>query len=147
MWNRHSGVRSPATLPRVRRPSASTRLDRILADLAGRDLAAAEVLISVEKPDPGLADLVRERAAALGAGELDVIVDDRDVQNAAPIFSDDIVLPSEVDRFRALVEEDVLPACRVPANPVTVRARLSEPPEVRRQLEAEVRAVAARTRR
>ncbi len=115
------------------------KLDRILADLAGRDLAAAEVLISVEKPDSGLAELVRERAAVLGADELDVIVDDRDVQNAAPVFSDDIVLPSEVERFRAIVEEDVLPAV-ASGEPVTVHARLSEPPEVRRRLEEEVRA-------
>ena len=115
------------------------KLDRILADLAGRDLAAAEVLISVEKPDPGLADLVRERAAALGAGELDVIIDDRDVQNAAPVFSESITLPSEVDRFRAVVNESVLPAA-TSGEPVTIHARLSEPPEVRRALEAEVRA-------
>ncbi len=115
------------------------KLDRILADLAGRDLAAAEVLISVEKPDPGLADLVRERGAALGAGELDVIIDDRDVQNAAPVFSESITLPSEVDRFRAIVNESVLPAA-TSGEPVTIHARLSEPPEVRRALEAEVRA-------
>ena len=115
------------------------KLDRILADLAGRDLAAAEVLVSVEKPDPGLADLVRERAAALGAEDLEVVIDNRDVQNAAPIFSDNIVLPSEVDRFRTIVEEDVLPGV-ASGDPVTVRARLSEPPEVRRQLEGEVRA-------
>ena len=115
------------------------KLDRILADLAGRDLAAAEVLISVEKPDPGLADLVRERAAALGAGELDVIIDDRDVQNAALHLLGTITLPSEVDRFRAIVEEEVLPAT-ASGEPVTIHARLSEPPEVRRALEAEVRA-------
>ena len=115
------------------------KLDRILADLAGRDLDAAEVLVSVEKPDPGLADLIRERAAALGAGELDVIIDDRDVQNAAPIFAESITFPSEVDRFRAIVEEEVLPAT-ASGEPVTIHARLSEPPEVRRALEAEVRA-------
>ena len=114
------------------------KLDRILADLAGRDLAAAEVLISVEKPDPGLSDLVRERAAALGAGEINVTVDDRDVQNAASIFSESITLPSEVERFRAIVDEDVLPAV-ASGEPVTVHARLSEPPEVRRRLEEEVR--------
>ena len=114
------------------------KLDRILADLAGRDLAAAEVLVSLEKPDPGLADLVRERAAALGAGELDVLIDDRDVQNAAPIFSESITFPSEVDRFRAIVNESVLPAA-ASGDPVTIHARLSEPPEVRRRLEEEVR--------
>ena len=134
LWSTLSG-RSPAGQAAI----GLYKLDRILADLAGRDLAAAEVLVSVEKADPGLADLVRERAAALGAGELDVIIDDRDVQNAAPIFSESITFPSEVERFRAIVEEDVLPAV-ASGEPVTVHARLSEPPEVRRALEAEVRA-------
>ncbi|MYH49766.1 MAG: hypothetical protein F4151_09640, partial [Gammaproteobacteria bacterium] len=134
LWSALSG-RSPAGQAAI----GIYKLDRILADLADRDLAAAEVLVSVEKPDPGLADLVRERATALGAGELDVIIDDRDVQNAAPIFSESITLPSEVDRFRTIVEEDVLPAV-ASGEPVTIHARLSEPPEVRRALEAEVRA-------
>ena len=132
LWRALSG-RSPAGQAAI----GLYKLDRILADLAGRDLAAAEVLVSVEKPDPGLADLIRERAAALGAGELDVVVDNRDVQNAAPIFSESFTLPSEVDRFRAIVREDVLPAV-ASGEPVTVRARLSEPPAVRRALEAEV---------
>ena len=134
LWSALSG-RSPAGQAAI----GLYKLDRILADLAGRDLAAAEVLISVEKPDPGLAELIRERATALGAGELNVVVDDRDVQNAASIFSESVVLPSEVDRFRAVVDESVLPAV-ASGEPVTVRARLSEPPEVRRQLEEEVRA-------
>ena len=133
LWSALSG-RSPAGQAAI----GIYKLDRILADLADRDLAAAEVLVSVEKPDPGLADLVRERAAALGAGELDVIIDDRDVQNAAPIFSESITFPSEVDRFRAIVNESVLPAT-ASGEPVTIHARLSEPPEVRRSLEAEVR--------
>ena len=133
LWSALSG-RSPAGQAAI----GLYKLDRILTDLADRDLAGAEVLISVEKPDPGLADLVRERAAALGAGELDVIIDDRDVQNAAPVFSESITFPSEVDRFRAIVNESVLPAT-ASGEPVTIHARLSEPPEVRRRLEEEVR--------
>ena len=134
IWSTLSG-RSPAGQAAI----GLYKLDRILADLAGRDLEAAEVLVSVEKPDPGLADLVRERAAALAAGELEVTIDDRDVLNAAPIFSESITLPSEVDRFRAIIEGMVLPAAAT-GEPVAVRARLSEPPDVRRRLEEEVRA-------
>ncbi|MDE0650543.1 MAG: hypothetical protein OXI12_09400, partial [Gammaproteobacteria bacterium] len=133
LWSALSG-RSPAGQAAI----GLYKLDRILADLGGRDLAAAEILVSVEKADPGLADLVRERAASLGAGELDVFIADRDVQNAASTFSESITFPSEVDRFRAIVDEDVLPAV-ASGEPVTVHARLSEPPEVRRRLEEEVR--------
>ncbi len=134
LWSTLSG-RSPAGQAAI----GLHKLDRILADLAGRDLAAVEVLVSVEKPDSGLAAFVRERAATLGADRLAVIVDDRDVQNAAPIFAESLTLPSEVERFRAVIDERVLPSV-TEGDPVAVRARLSEPPEVRRRLEEEVRA-------
>ncbi|HBD99522.1 MAG TPA: hypothetical protein DC060_15160, partial [Gemmatimonadetes bacterium] len=59
---------------------------------------AARVLMSVEKADPGLAQLVRNRAViALGISDIEVTIDDRDVQRAEVIFEEHITLPSEVD--------------------------------------------------
>ncbi len=134
LWSTLSG-RSPAGQAAI----GLYKLDRILTDLSDRDLATAEILISVEKADPGLAGLVRERAATLGADQLGIVVDNRDVGSAAPIFSESFTLASEVDRFHALVNEVVIPAVS-PGEAVTVLARLSEPPEVRRRLEGAVRA-------
>ncbi len=134
LWSALSG-RSPAGQAAI----GLYKLDRILTDLAGRDLDAAEILISVEKPAPGLAGLVRERAAVLDVGELEVVVDDRDVRNAAPVFSESVALPSEVERFRAVLRTDVFPAV-ASGDPVAVHVRLSEPPHVRRRLETETRA-------
>ena len=121
------------------------KLGRIAGKLADRQIARADVLLSVEKADPGLGAYVRARAAeALGladAAAVDVTIDDRDVQRAATIFADTLALPSEVDRFRELFRTRVLPAAASAgsAGPIRVEARLSEPPEMRRQLEREAR--------
>ena len=121
------------------------KLGRIADKLADRQIARADVLLSVEKADPGLEAVVRARAAeALGvpdAAAVNVTIDDRDVQRAATIFADTLVLPSEVDRFRELLRDRVLPAAgsAAAAGPLRIEARLSEPPELRRRLEEEAR--------
>ena len=127
------------------------KLDRIVAELTGGgdddasaadraapDLARAEVLLSVEKAPDGLGDYVRARAEALGADELAVTIDNRDVQDAEPIFDDVFDVPSEVERFWAVFDERV--AGRVPEGAaIVVEARLSEPPAVRQRVAEEAR--------
>ena len=121
------------------------KLGRIADTLADRQIARADVLMSVEKADPGLQAYVQTRAAEAlgisGAAAVDVTIDDRDVQRAATIFADTLALSSEVDRFRELFRDRVLPAASSAgsAAPIRVEARLSEPPEIRRQLEEEAR--------
>ena len=117
------------------------KLDRIVRGIVAEvastaALASAEVLVSLEKPGDGYEALVRERAAALGADRLGVTIDDRDVQNAAVIFDDAFEVPSEVDRFRAVLQNKILTRVQQGA-PVRLEARLSEPPAVRRALEEE----------
>ncbi|MCY4398427.1 MAG: M14 family metallopeptidase [Gemmatimonadetes bacterium] len=128
------------------------KLDRIVAELADEDIAAAEILVSLEKPADGLAEIVRERAGGLGAGadagsetgaspaasNISIAIDDRDVQNAATIFDESFDVPWEVDRFRAAFERSILPSVRS-GDPVRVEARLSEPPEVRQAIADEAR--------
>ncbi|MDE2806116.1 MAG: M14 family metallopeptidase [Gemmatimonadota bacterium] len=114
------------------------KLDRIVAGLADDDITAADIMISIEKPANGLADFVRDRAAALGADEISVTVDDRDVQHADTIFDETFTVPSEVDRFWTVFENQVVPGVRR-TQAIQLHARLSEPPEVRRALEAEAR--------
>ncbi len=107
------------------------KLDRIVAGLAGEDIASAEILVSAEKAPAGLADVVRERAAALGTENISVTIDNRDVQAATTIFDDQFEVPSEIDSFWAAFEARVLPQVGR-GEPVRIHARLSEPPEVRR---------------
>ena len=114
------------------------KLGRIADKLAERQIVRASVLMSVEKADPQLEAYLRDRAAALGLPNVSVTIDDRDVRRAATIFSDTLSLPSEVESFRELIRSRVLPAGGS-AGPIRVEARLSEPPEIRRQLERETR--------
>ncbi len=123
-------------LPAGQAAAALYKLDRIAADLAAEDLVRADVLVSLDDPDPGLADVVARRAAALGADEAAVEIDNRDVERAATIFKDTFQVPSEVDRFWSAFEARVLGRLS-PGARVEVEARLSEPPAVRRKIEDE----------
>jgi hypothetical protein len=113
------------------------KLDRIADQLRDADIASATVLMSVEKSDPALVAYVQSRASsALGVADIDVTIDNRDVQRAATIFEETLSFPSETDRFWELFRERVLPAASR-AGPLTVEARLSEPPELRQRIAAE----------
>ncbi|MDH3423689.1 MAG: M14 family metallopeptidase, partial [Gemmatimonadota bacterium] len=116
------------------------KLDRIGSALSDRTLTSASVLISVEKAAPGLEEVVTRRAAqALRTPNIDVTVDDRDVLEAAPIFRESAIFPSEVERFWQRFRSEVLPAASS-GDAVRVEARLSEPPEIRARIEREARA-------
>lgn len=133
LWKFFSG-RSPAGQAAI----ALYKLDRLVEELSPKDLRAATVLVSLEKPDPLLEAAVAERARALDADSVSVSIDDRDVQKARTLFEEDFEIPSEVDDFWRLFRERVLP--RVSRRrPVSIEARLSEPREVRRRIEAQVR--------
>ncbi len=133
LWGTLSG-RTPAGQAAI----GLYKLDRIVAGLAGEDIVGTEITVSVEKPPEGLGDYIRERAAGLGADEITVKIDNRDVQRAATIFDDTFAVPSEVDRFWSAFEARVLPGV-VRGEPVRLHARLSEPPEVRRAVADEAR--------
>ena len=133
LWGTLSG-RTPAGQAAI----GLYKLDRIVAGLADQDIATAEILASLEKPPEGLADYMRERAAGLGADDIAVTVDNRDVQNAATIFDDEFTVPSEVDRFWSAFEARVLPGVER-GQPARIHARLSEPPEIRSGIAEEAR--------
>ncbi len=131
LWGFLSG-RSPAG----QAAASLYKLDRIVAELADQDVAQAEVLVSLERPAPGFAEIVAARAVALGAEETIVEIDDRDVERAALIFEDEFEIPSEVDRLWSAFEARVLARVE-PGARVDVEVRLSEPPAVRRNVAAE----------
>ena len=122
------------------------KLDQIVRALRDEDLRSATVLVSMEKPPEALADVVRTRARGLGTAELDVVLDNRDVQNAAVIFEESFEVASEVDSFWRLFRERVLPEV-ASGSTVSLEARLSEPPEIRaaitERVEEELRAAGA----
>jgi hypothetical protein len=116
------------------------KLDKLADQLSGQDLTSASVKVFVEKADPRLADLVKEAAAArIKAPSLAVVVQDLDVQKGRTLVNDEFDIPSEVDDFWTRFRTRVIPAVRK-RSAVSVEARLSEPPEIRRQIEQQARA-------
>jgi hypothetical protein len=139
-----------ARTPAGQAATALYKLERLAGPLAGRDLEAAHVKVFVERPAPGLDAVVREVAArSIRADRLEVTVESLDVQEGKPIsvggtpISETFDVPSEVDEFWQVFRTRVLPAVKK-RQPVTLEARLSEPPELRRRIEREVREALAR---
>ena len=126
------------------------KLDLVIAELAeemaaaGEQITSAEVLMSLWKPAEGIADFVRDRALAhfrdstASAPEITVTIDNRDVQNAGTLIDDQFEVPSEVDRFWSVFDERIVAGVADGA-PVNLKARLSEPPEIRASVAAEAR--------
>lgn len=115
------------------------KLDRIAADLRGKDLASAHVSVYVDSPATGFENLVRAAAtAAIKTPALDVTVDDMNVQHAKLLVNDEFDIPSEVDEFWSKLRARVIPVAK--HRDVVVEARLSEPPEIRKAVEEQARA-------
>ena len=116
------------------------KLDKIAESLRDKDLASAHVAVFVEKAADGLATVVRDEATSqLKAAAVTVAVQNMDVQKARPLIADEFDVPSEVDEFWTKFRQTVMPAVKKhPA--VTLEARLSEPPQIRQQIEQQARA-------
>jgi hypothetical protein len=117
--------------------TALYKLERIGRQLSGRTLAEAEVRIHVEKPPDEFAAFARTAAASLiKASKVDVMVENLDVQKARPVINEEFAVASEVDDFWRALRGKVVSGVRR-GQPVTVEARLSEPPEVRQRIARE----------
>jgi hypothetical protein len=134
---RFLGGRTPAGQAAL----AIYKIRQLGSDLGNKQIASATLRVSVEKPEPGLdALLKREASAALKTNTVDLSVENRDVQHAKTIFTDDFDVPSEVDALRDVIRQKVLPAVAAhKKRPVSLEARVSESPELRRQLQTEIR--------
>ena len=116
------------------------KLDKIAGQLQGKDLASAHVKVFVEKAADGLAGVVKQEAAvAIRTPSLSVDVQNLDVQKGRSLVNEDFVIPSEVDDFWVRLRTRVIPSLKK-RQAVTLEARLSEPPEIRRQIEQQARA-------
>lgn len=118
--------------------AALYKLDRMIEELQGKQIDSAEVTVSLEKIEPGLEAIVRDRLAALNITDLSIRLDDRDVQKAALLEEERIDIPSEVEAFWSRFRSQVLPGVRR-GQPVHMEARLSEPPEIRQRIAQQAR--------
>jgi zinc carboxypeptidase len=118
------------------------KLDKLSEQLQGKDLASAHVKVFVEKAADGLGKVITEEATAKIKAPVTVDVQNLDVQKGRSLVSDEFEIPSEVDEFWTKLRTRVIPNLRnlKKKPPVTVEARLSEPPEIRAQIAQQAKA-------
>ncbi len=118
--------------------TALYKIDRMVEELQGEQIDSADVTVSLEKIEPGLEAIVRQRLAPLNIANLSVHLDDRDVQKATVLSEEQIEIPSEVEAFWTRFRSQVVPGVRR-GQPVRMEARLSEPHEVRQRIAQQAR--------
>ncbi len=114
--------------------TAVYKIDKMVENLADRDLERVDVAIHLEHADAGLADFIRDRVASrIAADHLDVTVGTIDVLDGDLLIDEEIEIASEVDEFWQVFRADVVP--RVGRGQgVALEVRLSEPPEIRSRI-------------
>ena len=117
--------------------AALYKLERIAAEVSHLGIESSKILLSVKDPAPGLDDFVAAAAERLGLGDATVELDDRNVDNAAVIHEEEFAVPSEVEEFRGIVQDRLLPAVGR-GDRVRVMVTLSEPAAVRHSLRDEL---------
>jgi hypothetical protein len=116
------------------------KLQKLGDQLKAKSLASAHVKVFVEKAADGLAAVVtRDAATAFSAPAVTVDVQNLDVLKGRALVSEDVEIASEVDEFWSKLRTRVIPGMKK-RQPVQVVARLSEPPELRRQIEQQAHA-------
>ena len=119
------------------------KLDKLAEKLQDKDLSSAHVKVFVEKAADGLADVVTQEAVAKLKTTSPPVVDvqNLDVQRGRALVTDDFDIPSEVDEFWTKLRAHVIPALKAvkKKQAVAIDARLSEPPEVRREIAQKAR--------
>ncbi|HSL21987.1 MAG TPA: M14 family metallopeptidase [Vicinamibacterales bacterium] len=113
-------------------------IDEAFRELKPEEIETIDGKVFIEADEPGLDKLLAARLAAK-APAAKVTVTTQAVTAAVPVFEDKPQIPWEVDEFWKHLREKVVPAVSAGSN-VTLEARLSEPPEVRRDIAARARA-------
>ncbi len=117
--------------------AAAYKLEGIAHEIAHFGIRDSRILVSVKDPAPGFDAFLEATAERLGLGQTEVELDDRNVENAAVIHEEEFAVPSEVEAYRSLVEERLMPAFER-GDEVRVLALLSEPAGFRDRLREEL---------
>jgi hypothetical protein len=132
------GSMAGAPLPPVVGDSASTVGMEPVAGSPGRP-SRVEVELAIETAEPGLEDVTAELVRShFPDADVDVSTWSTGFGVGDTIYARTFDLGWEVDDARALLEQAVYPAVDRDS-PVSVHLRVSEPPEIRASLEAEIR--------
>ena len=119
--------------------AAVYKLDRLVADLVGKDLELLEAQVFIHETTPELGQFLQQRLRSkLDAENLSVEVASLNIHDSVTLHEETVEFPWEVDDFWNLFREKLLPRVRSRSK-VELNVRISESPKVRQQLEQEVR--------
>jgi hypothetical protein len=110
----------------------------VLGDLKGKTIESVEAKLFVDQLDPKLDAFVNGQIKAAVKGA-DVKVSSQKMTEPVTVFEDKIDIPWEVDEFWTKFRADVLPKVKA-GSKVDLELRVSESPEVRRQVADQARA-------
>jgi hypothetical protein len=113
-------------------------LDPILADVKDKTLDSFDVRLFVEHADPALEKYVADRVQHAGI-KAPVKVSSVGITDPVTVFDDVQQVPWEVDDFWSAFTAKVLPKVKA-GSTVDLEVRVSESPEIRRQIATEARA-------
>jgi hypothetical protein len=119
---------------------ALAELDNVLQGLKGKTIESFDLKLYLEEASPALERFLSERIlASAKPGEMQGVKVSAQARNdAVPVFEEKFDIPWEVDEFWTKFRADVLPQVKTGAH-VILEARLSESPEIRREIESKVR--------
>ena len=119
--------------------SAVYKLDQLVSDLLQKDLESLEAEIFIHKTTPELGNFLEQRLRSkLKAEHLSIKVASLNIHDAVTVHEETVEFPWEVNDFWNLFQEKLLPQV-TPSSKVQLNVRLSESPELRQQLEQEIR--------
>ncbi len=115
---------------------ALRELDDLVFELADKTLESFDATLYLEAANPALDDFLSSMLSAALKGA-SVSVKSLAITDAVPVIEETIEVPWEVDEFRDVFKNTVLPAVKAGSN-VELEARLSESPSVRNELVDEI---------
>ena len=119
--------------------TAVYKLDQLVSDLTGKELERVEAEVYIHKGSAELETLLEQRLGAqLNAASVDVKVGSLNIHDSVTLHEETVEFDWEVDDFRKIFRERVLPEVKS-GSKVELAVRLSESPEIRHQLEEEIR--------
>ncbi len=117
---------------------AVTELENVLEGLKDKTIESFEAKLFLEKGNPQLDGYFTGRIKS-ALKDAAVTVTSQGITDPVAVFEDKIDLPWEVDEFWSKFRAEVLPKVK-PGSKVQLESRLSEAPEVRRQIAEAARA-------
>jgi hypothetical protein len=117
---------------------ADGELDAIVADIKDKTLESLDVKLFVDRADPALDKYVADKLQRAGI-KAPLKVSSTGITDPVTVFDDTLQVPWEVDEFWTLFKTNVLPKVKR-GSKVDLETRLSEAPELRRDLADQARA-------